>query len=638
MTMKTILIADDEQPVREIFVRALEDEDFRILEASNGMEAVAIAKKIPLDLALIDIKMPEMDGLEALKAIKSIDGTTEAIILTGYADMESLHQMMLKNGAYDYLLKPVKIDEWKHCVQMALEKRELALKEGLAKEDLKTRIQLLEQEYRNQAFELRQSQIKYKTIVEYSNDGILVVQDGYVRFANSKALSVTGYSWEEYIGKRILELIHPEDLPTMVKRNDLRKRGMDIPPVYTIRPLKKDGSHLWAEISAVETLWGGRPATLNFVRDVTEREEQLKSLKIRDAALTASINGIAFLDLDRRLTYVNGAFLAMWGYDKEDTVLGHRMEALWKDPQAVTEAVHILEERGAWVGEMTAVKGDGTLFDVQISATMVKDEAGRPITMMASFLDVTRQKQMMEEVRQSDKLSSLGQLAAGLAHELRNPLAVVSSCSQFCLDNMSLDRLVKENFQVIHRNAKRASELINDLLAFARPAHFEWRSIDLNKVIKKMLRMARLETRSLGIEYKLRFEKGLPPITGDGDKLGQVFLNLIQNAMQAVSGNGRITIRTQSLVSQKQVEASIMDDGPGIPDEYRSNIFDPFFTTKENGTGLGLSICHTMVTQHGGSITAEKGEGTGVKMCVKLPFMSEKKEEKDGRTHPAGGR
>ncbi len=120
--------------------------------------------------------------------------------------------------------------------------------------------------------------------------------------------------------------------------------------------------------------------------------------------------------------------------------------------------------------------------------------------------------------------------------------------------------------------------------------------------------------------------------------MGQVFLNLIQNAIQAVSSNGRITIRTQSLGPQRQVEARIMDNGPGIPEEYRNKIFDPFFTTKESGTGLGLSICHTMVTQHGGSITAEKGDGAGVKMCVRLPFMSEGEEEKDGSAHPAGGR
>ncbi len=236
----------------------------------------------------------------------------------------------------------------------------------MLKQELEQRLQVLENADKEKTYQLRQSQIKYETIVENSSDGILVVQDGYVRFANQKCLDVTGYHGEEYIGKRIVDLIHPEDRAKIEQRNSLRRKGMDVPSVYTLRPLRSDGNFLWAEVSAVETVWEGRPATLNLVRDVTEREE-----------------------------------------------------------------------------------------------------------LLASFLDVTRQKEMMEEMRQPDKLSSLGQLAAGLAHELRNPLAVVSSCSQFCLDNMSLDRLLKENFQVIHRNAKRASELINDLLAFARPAHFE---------------------------------------------------------------------------------------------------------------------------------------------------------------------
>lgn len=625
MTGKTILIADDEQPIREFTARALEGENVRIFQASNGKAAVEAAMANPPDLALLDIRMPEMDGLEALKRIKAIDETIEVIVLTGHADMESLHQMVLEYGAYDYLLKPVKILELKHHVRMALGRRDLVLKENLANREMEQRIQVLEQEHKEQTYQLRQSQIKYETIVEHSSDGILVVQDGHVRFANKRVLNITGYKREECIGIRINALIHPEDRAIIAERDALRKRGMDAPPIYSLRPLRKDGTHLRAEVSAVETLWEGRPATLNFVRDVTKREEQLKSLRIRDAALAAAINGIAFADLEGDLSYVNQAFLNMWGYDSEDEVLGVKVEKFWKDAEMIGKVIHSLDHNGAWMGEMSAVKQDGTLFDVQVSATMVKDRKGAPITMMASFLDVTRQKRMMEEMRQSDKLSSLGQLAAGLAHELRNPLAVVSSCSQFCLDTMNLDRMLKENFQVIHRNANRASELINDLLAFARPTHFQWGEVDLNEVIKKMLRMARLETRSAGIEYKLRLEKGLPPIIGDGDKLGQVFLNLIQNAVQAVSRDGKITLRTRLQTEENEVQACIRDNGAGIPEEYLGKVFDPFFTTKESGTGLGLSICHTIVTQHGGGIRAEGG-ASGTEIHVRLPVKPKNEE------------
>ncbi|MCF8084323.1 MAG: PAS domain S-box protein [Deltaproteobacteria bacterium] len=625
MSERTILIADDEKPVRNVFIKALENEHYKILQACNGKEAVDIAQNTSLDLAILDIQMPEMNGVEALKAIKAIQGSTEAIVLTGHADMESLHEMILNNGAYDYLLKPINVVELKHCIQKALEKRDLVLKEDLMNQELERRIKVLEAEYREKTYQLRQSQIKYETIVEHSTDGILVVQDGVVKFANKRVLEATGYTREAYIGTRIIEQVHPEDRAVIAQRAEPQHKGRELPSVYTIRALKKGGGFYWAEVSAVETLWEGRPATLNFVRDISEGMEQLEALRIKDAALSASINGIAFLDLDGNVTYVNRAFLNMWGYDREAAVVGAGMAELWKNPDAGPEIMRMLQGQGAWVGEMEAVRRDGARFDAQVSATMVKDETGVPITLMASFLDVTPQKQMMEEIRQSDKLSSLGQLAAGLAHELRNPLAVVSSCSQFCLDNISLDRMVKENFQVIHRNARRASELIHDLLTFARPTHFEWGEVELNEVIRKMLRMARLETRSAGIEYKLRFAKYLPPLTGDSDKLGQVFLNLIQNAIQAVSSDGMITIRTQLKKGQNQIEAHIIDNGPGIPEEYRAKIFDPFFTTKDRGTGLGLSICHTIVTQHGGSIIAENNTKSGVKVCVSLPLASKKR-------------
>ncbi len=210
-------------------------------------------------------------------------------------------------------------------------------------------------------------------------------------------------------------------------------------------------------------------------------------------------------------------------------------------------------------------------------------------------------------------------MAAGLAHELRNPLAVISSCAQFCIDTVKLDRILKENFQVIFRNSQRANHLIKDLLNFARPPEFQWQAIDINPIIRHMLKMARLEKSTSRIHFVKKFQNDLPKFEADKEKLGQVILNLIQNAVHAIKGNGAVTISSSFDSRQKQIWIVVKDTGPGIPDDYRHRIFDPFFTTKDRGTGLGLSICHTLVQQHGGNIFVTCPETGGTEMAVVLP-------------------
>jgi len=275
---------------------------------------------------------------------------------------------------------------------------------------------------------------------------------------------------------------------------------------------------------------------------------------------------------------------------------------------------------------MAGVRRDGSLFALHVSASMVSDAEGKPICIMASFVDITEKREMEEAMLQSEKLSSIGQLAAGLAHELRNPLAVISSCAQFCTENMELEPAVNENLEMISRSVQRANKLINDLLAFARPSRLEWKEVDINELVSRTWNMAKLEARPFDTEFVLQLDERLPRIVGDEEKLGQVFMNLIQNAVQAIAGKGRITLQTQVLRTQHQVEINVIDDGPGVPGDYRYKIFDPFFTTKDAGTGLGLSICHSIIQQHKGSISMECDDVSGTKFCVRLPVKAGGKE------------
>ena len=624
MSPKNILIADDEHGIRYFLTELLKNEGYFVFSAANGKEAVEIAKNNPLDLAILDLKMPEMDGITALKRIKEIDRNIEVLVITGYGDLQSLRDVIEQEGVFDYLLKPFAPSDIKHSIKSALQRRELNLKKNFASEDMEHRIREMESDFRQKTIQLRASQLKYENIIKDSVDMVVIIQGGKIKFINPKVMELTGYTDDELLGSEFIDIVHPDDRTHVMDsyRSWLRK-DKGTPRIYTFRVLKKDGEALWVESNSVWTEWEGASATLNIARDISERKQAVEELRIMESAISSSINAFVFFDLEGRLTRVNDSFLKLWGYKNKNEVLDKQLATFIKDEKEVSKLFKALHEDGGWIGEMTAIKKNGSFFDTQVSASMVKHVNVNPVCMMASFTDITDKKRLGEMMMRSDKLSSLGQLAAGLAHELKNPLAVISSCAQFCMENLELDLTVNENLQMIFRNSHRASKLINDLLAFAKPSLLERMEVDINEVIINMWNMAKLESPSSRIDFKHNLKTGLPKIIGDKQKVGQVFLNLIMNAIQAVSSKGTVILQTNFLADQNLVEASVIDDGTGIPDDYRKSIFDPFFTTKDMGTGLGLSICYSIIEQHNGSITAENVEGGGARITVRLPAMQD---------------
>lgn len=458
-------------------------------------------------------------------------------------------------------------------------------------------------------------------IIYKSNDIVLMIQDGRVIFANPRGRESLGYSSpRDLLNIPFIAMVHPDDRVMLEKRE---REDDNLSSNYTFRILKKDQHFLWVENEADRIMWKGRPATLNIMRNISELKRTEEALNIKNFVMDTSINAIALADIEGRLTCVNKSFLEMWEYKHEDEVLGKSLLDFLRTEKELAAIVKDFDGKGGRRDEMIAEKKDGSLFDVRLSASMITNEEGKSICMMASFVDISGRKEIEEALIRSEKLSSLGRLSAGLAHELRNPLAVISSCTQFCIENMQLERLVNENLQMIYRNSKRANKLINGLLLFAKPSDLAWKEVDVNEVVVSMLKMAHLGSPSFRVTFKTRLQKDLPKIVGDEEKLEQVFLNLIQNAVQAVAGKGEIIIQTRFLAIWKQVEINVIDDGPGIPVDYRQRIFDPFFTTKDMGTGLGLSICHSIIKQHKGHIIAECNGEYGTKISVRLPLVQE---------------
>ena len=227
-------------------------------------------------------------------------------------------------------------------------------------------------------------------------------------------------------------------------------------------------------------------------------------------------------------------------------------------------------------------------------------------------------------------MAAVGELAAGVAHELNNPLAAVQAFAQLLNDRDDLDETVRSDVETIYKEAQRASRITSNLLSFARRHVPEKRLISINEVIEKALELHAYRMKVNNIDLVMDLDPDLPMTMADFHQMQQVFVNIINNAEQAMTeahGKGRLCVNTQRVGGMLQI--AFTDDGPGISADNLKRIFDPFFTTKEvgKGTGLGLSICYGLVQEHGGHLSARSKTGKGATFVVEIPILS-----KDERT------
>jgi signal transduction histidine kinase len=274
------------------------------------------------------------------------------------------------------------------------------------------------------------------------------------------------------------------------------------------------------------------------------------------------------------------------------------------------------------------------------STSPLLNEKGEVIGTVHITRDITEQKQQNERLTMADRLASVGELAAGTAHELNNPLTSVIGFSQLLIEKDIPDD-IREDVKLIYDEAQRAASVTKNLLTFARKHASMKQLTQINNIIEDVLKLRAHEHQINNIEVKRRLAHNLPEITVDNFQMQQVFLNIIINAeyfMTEAHKRGTLTITTKR--QNGTIRILITDDGPGIPPENLTRIFDPFFTTKEGtkGTGLGLSICHGIVTEHGGQIYAKSQPGKGATIVIELPINTPSTSEDITKQANANGK
>ena len=277
--------------------------------------------------------------------------------------------------------------------------------------------------------------------------------------------------------------------------------------------------------------------------------------------------------------------------------------------------------------EINALSDPGRRISVSVSA--VKSSAGKVRGAVVILRDVTQERNLQEQLAQAEKMSSIGQMISGIAHELNNPLTSVIGFSELLMNREGVAEDLRDDLKKIYQEADRARKIIQNLLTFARRRISRRKPLDLNYILEKALEFRAYDLMCNNIEVVRRFQAPLPKILADRYQLQQVFINFFINSQQAMrpQGGGRITLTTQA--SGDHVTAAVADNGPGIPKERLKRIFDPFFTTKPvgEGTGLGLSIAYGIITDMGGKVGVESEEGVGTTVIVELPVHEEKEPD-----------
>jgi hypothetical protein len=268
-------------------------------------------------------------------------------------------------------------------------------------------------------------------------------------------------------------------------------------------------------------------------------------------------------------------------------------------------------------GGNSSQNGAHSTLNVAIAPLVSKDfeQIGRLII----FDDVTDRAELEQRLVQADKLSSIGLLAAGVAHEVNTPLAVISTYAQMLAKQVANDDQKSILLDKIAKQTFRASEIVNSLLNFSRTSTTSFGDVDLNKLVRETMSLLEHQIQKVGVEVKLDLAGGLPPVHGNAGKLQQVFLNLFLNARDAMDGGGVLSVRTWAEESGARVDVS--DTGHGISPEHIQRIYDPFFTTKgmRKGTGMGLAVTYGIVQEHKGSIEVSSRQG-GTRFQLRLPW------------------
>jgi two-component system, LuxR family, sensor kinase FixL len=463
-------------------------------------------------------------------------------------------------------------------------------------------------------------------IVESSEDAIIAkTLDGTILTWNASAERMYGYAAAEIVGKNIGTII-PPDRPDELRHITARiLRGEHIRHFETRRVARSgDLIDVSLSISPIRAASGAIIGASTIARDATAMNARLQQLKDSEERLRsiveAAVDAIIVIDAHGAIEAFNAGAARLFGYSAEETI-GRNVNILMPEPYHSEHDAYLHrylntgEQRIIGIGrEVTARRKDGSTFPVHLSVGEMTLAGERKFT--GILHDLTARVAIEERMREQAALVRLGEMAAVIAHEVKNPLAAVRGAIQVIGKRLPPDSREAGVVTDIIARIDTLNLLVKDLLLFARPPQPRPIAVDVRAILSATVELLRVDDAHAGV--RIAIEGDCPPIFADAELLKIVFLNLFLNGAQAMKGRGAIDVRLSA--AGRACEIVVSDAGPGIPLEIRDRLFTPFVTTKSRGTGLGLSTVKRLLEAHHGSISVESPAEGGTRIAIRLPL------------------
>jgi PAS domain S-box-containing protein len=643
---QVVLIIDDEKPIRQSIRFYLEDYDYEVLEAENGRIGLERFHAESPDLVIVDLRMPEVDGLEVLSTITEKSPDTPIIVMSGTGlvgdAVEALHR-----GAWDYLFKPFEnLTVLHHAVEKALERTRLLQENREYQEHLEEQVARRTEQLEITSLELRVSEEKYRLLVENQQDMIVKFGlDGRLLFVSPSYCKSFGKTQEELEGESFVALIHEEDR----QRVDAAILAVYEPPYTSYvenRAMTVDGIRWQAwQNTAVLDKKNNVTAIMAVGRDVTERKQAEAERERLEMAVEQASEVIIITDTQGTITYVNPAFERVTGYQKEE-IIGKNTRLMKSGQQQddfYRQLWKTISSGKNWTGRFINRKKDGTLYTEDATISPIRSSSGEIVNYVAVKRDITKELKLEAQIQLAKKMEAIASLTGSIAHDFNNLLTVINGHAEITMIKAEKGQDLRKDIQAILQAGERAEHLTRQLLAFSRKQIYKPRVIDINQVLRQMEHILH---RLIGedILLEMHLPDDVPPVEADPGQIEQILTNLVVNARDAIyekkedRREKRIIIETarslldDSFVTEHpgsrtglHVYLSINDTGIGMNRETQDKIFEPFFTTKERGkgTGLGMSTVYGFVKQNNGTIYVSSEPGLGTSFTIYWPSTEE---------------
>lgn len=407
-------------------------------------------------------------------------------------------------------------------------------------------------------------------------------------------------------------------------------RTMEGAPEAEVRFKAPEGKVIDAILSIRKITGVGTEFLYVVARDVSEaRKKDLDLLRFSNV-VHYTVNPIQITDAKGRMIYVNPAFERATGYAKEELIganpnklsSGKYPKEFWHDVWTTINSGRV------WTGEIENKRKNGRALFTQLLISPIVDGDGNVVGFLGTHRDVTEQRQLEQQLMHSQKMESIGTLASGIAHEVGNPLASISSIVQVLLRTLT-DDFAREKLGLVQSQVHRITKIIRDLVDFSRPSNYQIQPTDLVRILADAVEIVKMGKKARDVTFVTHVRGQVPVLSLVPDQISQVFINILLNAVDALKGrHGTITAEMER--DDEAVRVTFADNGTGILPENMSKIFEPFFTTKQvgEGTGLGLWVSYGIVKSFRGDLTVNSIWGKGTSFCMTLPLNG--KEDENG--------